>query len=191
MKIKIVLFFLLVGLIVAGFLVFRPGSFSNSLQSSNLPAKKILPSETLIDYTDPTGFTFSYPDNLSITKKDTDTNTYADVQLSSKDVNGSLSLKIEDSKFVTLDKWVKLNKSASVGDPKEVKLGNLKSVEIKTGDRLLLGALDQGIFFTIEMPRVEEDFWDKVYQKTLKSFSFAPPATSEGEVSFEGEEVVE
>ena len=185
----------LVGAII--WVVFPKGQKSSSLSNSLLPvSKQVEPSETSIDYSDPSGFTFSYPDNLSITKKETDTNTYADLQLFSKEVNGNLSLKIYDSKFKTLETWVKANQDATVGEPKEVKLGNIKAIEIKTADRLLLGALDQGIFFNIEMPLVEEDFWMKVYSKILADFSFTAPqantdSSSDETVSFEGEEVVE
>lgn len=155
--------------------------------------KEIIPSETLIEYTDPAGFSFSYPDNLSLEKnEEADEGTYADIQLSSKQVSGSLNLKISDSKFASIDEWVKLNQ----GTKREVKLGNLNATEIKTNDRLLLGALDQGVLFTIELPLLEEDFWMQVYNKILAGFSFAPPSEenvslSSDDVIFEGEEVVE
>lgn len=162
-------------------------------------AKEISPSETLKEYSDPSGFTFSYPDNLSLVAAEiNDNNTYADLQLSSKDVSGSLNLKISDSKFKTIDEWLKLNSSAGA-TTRDVKLGSLKAKEIKIKDRMLLGALDQGIFFSIEMPLIEEKFWTKVYNRILADFSFAAPDsaapqaadTSSGDVIFEGEEVVE
>lgn len=157
---------------------------------------KIAPSDTFIEYSDPSGFSFSYPDNLSLDKKETiDESTYADLQLSAKGVNGSLSLKIVDSKFKTIDEWIKSNQTSSSQAPKEVTLGNLEALEITLNDRILTGALDQGVLFTIEMPKIEEEFWMKVYQKILESFSFAAPQPenvgSTDDVVFEGEEVVE
>lgn len=158
---------------------------------------KTVPSETLIDYKDPSGFSFSYPDNLSITKNtQADPNAYADLQLSSKDISGSLSLKIIDSKLTTLQQWAKLN----TGTSKDVKLGTLKALEIQTADRLLLGALDQGVLFTIEIPLIEQEFWTKVYSKLLVTFSFvtpeatnqqAGPSSTSNDIIFEGEEVIE
>lgn len=183
----------------AAVLVLNPNtkkSLSNPL-TANLPSEEMKPSETLKDYADPAGFSFTYPDNLSLTKNEiTDNNTYADLQLSSKDVSGSLSLKITDSKFATINDWLKLNQKAAVEKPKEVKLGTLTATELRLKDRLLSGALDQGILFNIEMPLVEEKFWTKVYDKILAGFSFVPPAASANtstaeDVSFEGEEVVE
>jgi len=152
--------------------------------------EKITASNTFKEYPDPSGFTFSYPDNLTITNnKVTDDSTYSDIQLSSNGVNGSLSIKITDSKFKTIDDWIKLNKGVS----KEKQLGNIKAIEIETQDRLFLAALDNGIFFDIEVPLIEKEFWRKVYKEVLGSFTFALPEDVEAvsDVTFEGEEVVE
>ncbi|OGE64543.1 hypothetical protein A3J13_00755 [Candidatus Daviesbacteria bacterium RIFCSPLOWO2_02_FULL_36_8] len=200
---KIIPLVIIIVLLILGawYLFFRPSSNLASSTSQSLSTfqtqKKAQPSETLIDYEDPSGFSFSYPDNLSISKADLDDNTYADLELSSKDVSGSLSLKITDSKFKTLDEWVKLNREASKEEPREVKLGTLKAIQITTADRIMLGSLDQGIFFSIEMPKIEEGFWNEVYNKLTSNFSFVSPSTassqgtSSDDVSFEGEEVVQ
>lgn len=176
--------------------IYRKSTLTSPVTQSKI-TKEAAPSEVLTVYSDPSGFTFSYPDNLSIEKKEIeDDSVYTDLQLSSKDVSGSLSLKIADSKFVSLKDWVKENTTSAV-TPKELKMGSLTAEEIKLPDRVLLGALDQGILFTVEMPAVEEKFWGKVYDKVLSSFSFVAPETvSSGDtapddVSFEGEEVVE
>lgn len=196
---KLVLFLGLTGIVVIGLFLLNSGKKGNltSPFSNQTITKKSNPSETLTTYEDPSGFTLSYPDNLSITKQDvTDNNTYADIQLSSKDVNGSLKLNISDSKFKTIDEWIKSNNIATQS-AKQVKLGNLPATEIKTKDRLLLGALDKGVLFSIEIPLIEEDFWMKVYNKVLAGFTFTAPDTtqtssdSSSDVSFEGEEVVE
>ncbi len=199
-KRKTILISIIIGLIIAitWFLLFarQKTSLSNPQTFQSDTKVQNEPSQTLIEYADPSGFSFSYPDNLSIIKNDLeDDSSYADLQLSSKEVNGSLNLKISDSKYKSLEEWIKLNKG--VTEPKAVKLGTLAAIEIKTSDRLLLGALDQGIFFSIEIPLVEEDFWRKVYFSILGSFAFVAPEASTtlqdstSDVSFEGEEVVE
>ena len=185
-------------MIVIGIFIFFLSKPKNQLSAPSFTQiKKNTPSETTITYTDPVGFSFNYPDNLSIAKNEIENSAiYADFILSSKQVSGSLSIKIADSKFKSIDGWAKLNN----GSTKQIKLGNLKALEIKTNDRLLLGALDQGILFTLEMPLIEESFWTKVYNKVITDFSFAPPTVdtstsgntnSASDVSFEGEEVVE
>lgn len=202
-NIKLVLIICIIVIIaIVGFVFFKPGNSSNPLTNPLTSQLKIAaPSSTLKEYQDPAGFSFSYPDNLSITGSEIeDNNTYANLQLTSKDVSGNLTLKIIDSKYPTIEDWLKTNKEATVGNSKEVKLGNLKAFEIKTSDRLLLAALDQGILFTIEMPLVDEGFWTKVYNQVLSSFNFGLPentASSDSsssyaaDITFEGEEVVE
>lgn len=154
---------------------------------------RISPSETLKEYTDLAGFQFTYPDNISIqTNEGMGAATYADLQLFSKEISGSLNIKIADSSFKSIEEWLKLYKSPT---SKKSKLGDLDAVEIKTTDRLILAALDQGVLFSIEMPLLEEDFWTKVYSQVVGNFSFAAPATSQvaggSDIVFEGEEVIE
>ncbi len=198
-KKTILLLLLIVGLVILGFRfvnVFAPKtSLVNPKSEVSETAKKVVPSETFIEYADPAGFSFNYPDNLSINAKEIEDNsTYADLQLSSKEISGSLSLKITDSKYKTLEEYLKANKISQT--PKETKLGSMKALEVQTEDRLMLLALDQGILFTVEVPKLEEEFWMKVYNKVLADFSFVAPAVattggSSSDISFEGEEVVE
>ncbi len=201
-KKSVLILTIIIILAATGFLLLNPTGGKNSLPVSPVTKQKetvkIQPSATLKEYADPSGFSLNYPDNLSLVKNDSaDTNTYADIELSAKEISGSLNFKISDSKFATLGEWLKLNKDAAKNPPKEVKLGNLKGMEIETADRLLLGALDKGIFFNIEMPLIERDFWTKVYTKVLESFTFASTenagSTNQAadDISFEGEEVVE
>ena len=165
--------------------------------TNHQPTNQTLPSQTLKTYSDAAGFSFNYPDNLSLVRNELlDTAAYADIQLSAKGVDGSLNLKIADSKLASLDEWVKSNKVASESAT-EAKLGTLLARQIQLRDKLLLGALNQGILFTLEIPQT--DFWQKVSQKVAADFSFAPPQlegstsgnTSTEDVIFEGEEVVE
>ncbi len=194
-----VAFLLIVGV---GIFVFRTqpkSSLSNPIV--NQPdVIKTQPSETVKIYSDASGFSFSYPDNLSLVKNETtDPSSYADLKLTASGVEGSLNIKITDSKFSTLDDWIKSNYPAALPGAKEVKLGDLKAKEIKVNDKLLVAALDKGVLFTLEIP-LQQDFWIKVEEKVLAEFSFAPVSdtTSSGNsdsspdaVSFEGEEVVQ
>lgn len=201
-KIVIISVFILVVLALGTFIFLNSrGGDKQGQQINLLPSvKENKPSETFIEYTDSSGFSFSYPDNLSIEKSESeDPNTYADLQIFSKDVNGSIKIRIEDTKLKTLDEWIKSNNITGTTVPQEKKLGNLSAKEIKTGDRLLLGAIDQKILFTIEVPLIEEKFWMNVYEKILTEFTFVTPeagnssgtAGNQSDVTFEGEEVVE
>jgi len=192
------LIILAVVIVAAGLLYFfsAPKKQSGSPYSPEI-IKEAKPSETFIEYSDPVGFSFKYPDNLSIEKtEEVEASTYADLQLFSKDVSGSLALRISDTKLKTVEDWAK---ELSGNTPSEKKLGNLKALEVKTSDRLMLGAIDQGVLFSIEVPLIEQEFWMKVYETVLSEFTFiAPAANTAGGVSsgdegvvFESEEVVE
>lgn len=199
---------LVVGLIIIGLVFFytqQKNSSKNPLAGLTETTKEIKPSETFIDYSDPAGFSFSYPDNLSLknskAESEVDSDAYADLQLYSKDKSGSITLRIVDSEFATSAAWLKANNIPSTTVPVDKKLGELKAVEVKTGDRLLLGTIDQGVLFTVEMPLIEQDFWMKVYEKVLKDFTFAAPPVADSsqgtsdssadDVTFEAEEVIE
>lgn len=184
--------------VVVKFVFFSPKSYLKTPQISLEKTKiKIEPSKTLKSYTDPSGFTFNYPDNLSLINNEaTSSSTYTDINLIQKDINGSLNLKIVDTKFKSLDEWLK---STSSQNSKEVKLGNLKALEVTNNDKILVAALDSGVLFTLEVPFADQkDFWMNVYSKVSEGFSFASPSANtapqvdnSSDVSFEGEEVVQ
>lgn len=193
---KIVLVVVVVGLaFISIWAVFlnKPKSSLSSPIGQSAEVKEAVPSETTKTYFDPTGFSFNYPDNLSIANNQTtDSASYADIKLTAAGVNGSLNLKIVDSKYKTLDAYFKANNITEV--PKDVTLGTLKAQEVILADKITVIAIDQGILFTVDSSKNE--FWNKVYSKVLKDFNFAAPVqdntTSTGDdVSFEGEEVVE
>ncbi len=194
-KKTVILLLIAVGLVVGVILVLLnpKKSLLSTPQTKQETKTQISPSQTLKSYSDPSGFTFSYPDNLSLVNNDPkDNSIYADIQLTAKGVEGSLAIKIVDSKVNSLDDWVKTTKSTQA--PKEVKLGILKALEITSEDKLLLGSIDQGVLFTMEIPK--KDFWMTVHDQVLADFSFAPPPVSLGSgssdsVVFEGEEVAE
>lgn len=185
----------------------QPKNLTPLTEPTSQTPKDTKPSETSITYSDPSGFSFDYPDNLSISNlnsgESADPDSYANLQLFSKDVSGSLNLKISDTKLKTLNEWIKSNNISDSNKPIEKKLGELSALEVKTNDRIMLAALDKGILFTVEVPKIEENFWNPVYDKITSGFTFAQPevavastnsnasVTSGEEVQFEGEEVIE
>lgn len=198
-KLKLAIFILLILVLVIGIFTFTRSKKALQNPLADLAPKQIAPSSTAITYEDPNGFKFDYPDNISLSKAEIeDTTVYTDLSLYSKDINGSISLNISDTKHKKIDDWILENKLISTEPSKEVMLGNMKATEIKTSDHLYLAAIDQGILFTISMPNLEEKFWTPVYTKVVSSFSFVTPQSTSTANSapaedafFEGEEVVE
>lgn len=169
--------------------------------SDQTTSAKKLPSSTLKEYADPSGFSFNYPDDLSLTKNEAaGSGTYADLKLTSKEVDGDLNLKVQDTKLASVDAWFK--ESGQTGEVKDVQWGTLNAKAAEDKDKATVVAVDQGILFTMEVNfSGQKDFWQKVSDQILSSFSFSSessPGTSpqtggssEEDVTFEGEEVVE
>lgn len=171
------------------------------------PAQQIVlhPSITLKAYSDPSGFTFSYPDNLSIAQNEMDTSTYADLVLTTKDIEGMVHIVISDTKIALLDAWTKSFVGTTAVDSS---LNGLKAKELKGSDGMRLGAIDQGVLFTIEVtPKGNGDYWTSVYDAVKESFSFDLPSQSSfqaqgasapqgdgagtSDIEFAGEEIIE
>lgn len=133
-----------------------------------------VPSQTLKEYTDASGFNFEYPKDVEIKQNKTGDTTYADLEITSKNATGSMSLKVVDSKLSSLSEWTK-NQNRDSQKVQDATLGTLKAQEIKTTSFVKTAALDQGILFTIETDfNNEKDYWESVYKTVLSSFSFAP-----------------
>lgn len=179
-----------------------PDSVVSPFAGQVTPASERMPSKSLKEYSDASGFTFNYPENLSLTKKDaTDSGTYADLQLTSKEVGGNLNLKVQDTKLTSVEAWLKESKKSGIVG-KQVPWGSLNGQGVEDKDGIIFAAVDQGILFTMEVSYAgQKDFWQNVSDPILSSFSFNSEAsqgttaqTSGGsaeDVTFEGEEVVE
>lgn len=146
---------------------------------TSLPAKK-MPSETTKDYRDPSGFTFNYPDDLTLEKRETnDSASYASLILENKEIKGDISIDVVDTKLKTIQEWLTKNNYASgsaIVTPKQ--LGTLSAIEVKTKDKIILAAIDNGVLFMISVLfDGEEDFWKEAYRVVAADFSFVQSQT--------------
>lgn len=206
----VVVVLLLIGIaVVAGYFYVAAQESQKTIAQKEAPTPTIIaPSTTLQEYTDPSGFTFEYPDNLTLAPQEIkDTAVYAHVLITAPKVEGDITVKVQDTKAVSLEKWIVDNKeivSSEIG--KEVTLGGLDAREFMLPNKTLIVAVDQKILFTIEiMPKTEKKYWENVSSIILSSFSFgtsevgsdstsapAPIADSaDDSVVSEGEEVIE
>ena len=170
--------------------------------ASRLPsAKEILkvPSKSLNEYTDGSGFSFSYPDNVMVQKKEAAASVYADLQLVSSNIPGSITFKVADPKLATSSAWVRKNDKLE-SSKKEITVAGIAGYELKAEKGLLTGFIDQGILFTIEVDfQNEKDFWQDIYGTFVETFAFTQAEKEsdgsglglEGDVTFEDEEIVE
>lgn len=163
-----------------------------------------IPSLTLKDYSDDSGFAFRYPDDLTVSRKDvTDNTLYAYIQITSEGHPGSILVRVYDDKNPSLDSWIASNKKLAdyVASVKDITLADIAARQIKTNDSVVTAALDQGVLFAIEVfPQNEKAYWLAAYNSIVETFAFASAQSSSGsnqggptsdDVIFEGEEVVE
>lgn len=164
-----------------------------------------LPSTTLAEFTDSSGISFRYPDDLSVSaSKNLDDATYAQIQITSIDYPGSIIVRAADETASSFDIWIKGNaKLASAKSSQDAKLADLIAKKFVTTDSTLTAVLDQGVLFTVEVfPQKNQAYWNSAYDTLISSFTIvvpqAAPTTSStndtastDDVVFEGEEVIE
>lgn len=151
------------------------------------------PSENKKNYTDESGFTFSYPEDLTLKKNDSnDVRVYTDIALTSTRLGGGVSVKVSDSPFPSLENWVKAQKLDAPAQ-KGAAIGRLEAYEIITPTRRTTAAIDQGILFVIETTfEGKESFWSRVHSDVVSTFTFtATQESGAGATSSEEEVIVE
>lgn len=176
-KIIIVSLSILVIVIVLVLLIFNskkkiaPASLI-SLENKITVAEKE-PSKILKVYNDDSGFSFKYPEDVQINKKDTtnDSTAYANLEISSSQTKGSISVKVLDTKFKSVDEWFLENKLTSA---KEIKIGEISGKEANINNKITAAGLDQNVLFVIEVDSQNQKYWDDVYQTILSSFTVIP-----------------
>lgn len=186
--------FLLVGIV--SYFVMNQSLPRSSQNITTLPNVKTELSKTEKDYTDSSGFTFNYADNLSLEKKEsTDSATYATVVLTEKNMDGNITITVADTKIKTTDVWLTQNKYASDSSTiTQKQLGGLPATEVKTKEKIMLIAIDKGILFSIDTPFSDEEaFWTGGYETVSKSFAFVQPQTESSgasDVALGGDDVI-
>lgn len=187
------------------FFLFKEKSIISPVsEETQIPSPTVkLPSKSLKEYEDASGFKFSYPADLILSAKEIPQNVYADLEITSPEASGSVFLKVTDSKLKSLDDWFLENKEATRSfEVREIKLADITAKEVKKEDEIFTLALDQGALFTIEVnPANEREFWNRVYRTFISTFMFVPQESGQtkesqlpaagGEIIFEGEEIIE
>jgi len=176
-KILILLIFVTVGIV--GYIIFV--SRKNGVFKLPVVEKKTAVSPTLpvIDdkkYSDEAGFSFSYKDDLKITKIETkDQAVYSSLEITSKDRSGKISILVTDSQLTKIDDYFKKEKTV-----KRLKLADLDAKQVDKDGKLMTVALDQGALFVITAEyQNAKAFWLTVSNKVLASFAFTSPQKDE------------
>lgn len=176
-------------IIVGVFLLTRQKSSSRAPidQQAQTTVEEKVPSQTTKTYTDEAGFSFDYPDDVTVSKKEsTSSAVYSSLEITSEGVPGSMAFLIEDTKVKFVNELLQNNITT-----KETTLGNLKATETEDAVKTVLLAIDQGILFKLEInPDKNKSYWDSVYKIVLSSFSFVAPKSATSDSLESGEEII-
>ena len=172
-RIVIIGIILTVVVAVSAFYLFQPKNTTSTPQESKNLLGSNVPSKTLKEYVDESGFSFSYPDDVVINKKGIkDEISYADLELNSPKAKGNITIKIMDTKIKSLEDWLLENKLSSLSaSVKDAKIGDLPGWEIKFNNNLMTISIDQNIFFSVNVNQ-QDEYWLSVRNTLLSSFIF-------------------
>ncbi|MBI4066608.1 hypothetical protein HY411_02730 [Candidatus Gottesmanbacteria bacterium] len=202
---------ILVGLLIGGIV---SGGYlwwmKSRAGSSGIPKEQeATPTPTpaqLLRWNDPNGFTFQYPEGLSINKHDEDKENYAHIELTHPDHPGSLIAWGKDpAKGVTdVASWVKNEKRFTGASTLDTQLGGQKATKVMVEGitrMLVVGTVYDNIVWSVEAKLEDVDYWTGIHTTIADSFSFVPvkepgsAATSEAtvveDVVVDEEEVIE
>lgn len=171
---------ILVGLIIGGI---ASGGYLWWVKRQRAPAsvsEQQTPSPTpvqLLTWNDPNGFTFQYPDRLSVNKHDEDKENYAHIEFTHPEHPGKLIIWGKDpTKGVTdLASWVKNEKRFTGASVLDTEVGGQagKKVMIDGVTKMLVvGTLYDGIVWTAEATLEDGPFWTDVLTSITDSFKF-------------------
>jgi hypothetical protein len=154
-----------------------------------------------LTWTDPAGFTFEYPKDITVNKHDEDQVNYAHIELTHKDNPGVIIIWAKDTTAADGAGWVKSEKSLTGGTVFDTSLGGIagKKVLLTAPKKVVVSAVvDEGVVFYVEGMFDASDYWTKTYDMITASFSFstekqqgAGAAGSQDEQSVDEEEVIE
>jgi len=179
-KAIIVCIIIVVVTIIAAFYILNSGKTNLPVSSNTnqaLVASEKQPSKTLKEYLDSSGFSFKYPQDVQISKKDiaNDPTAYASLEISSSQMKGSISVKVLDTKLKSIDDWFLENKVTAI---KEIKIGEISGKEANMNNKITAAGLDQSVLFIIEVDSQNQKYWVDVYRTMLSSFNFVPSQAS-------------
>lgn len=200
------LIFISLGIVVAVvvFLLvfFQRGSNAPSDISKDevTPQKEV---ETKVrEYSDPAGFSFSYPDTLTLEKQEVDETTYSSINLVPGTTAEPITIVVADSEFTSPELWLKKNVSQQdAKTAQKLTLGDMQALQTVTSKGTITVAFDDQVLFKVVAPPNASETTKKAYSTIIASFAFKPPeiqpasgssnADEDTAVEFEGEEVIE
>ena len=155
--------------------------------------------ENLATYNDEAGFSFNYPEGLTIKDVTGDNETlYSSLEVSKGFSGEKMIIEVADTTFSSINAWLKSPEASGAGTSREITLAGMPASQIQFTNprRLVTIVIDGGIMYFFESPLDETGFWNKAHNDIVSSFTLGEnqvPAPEGGgqEVIYEEEEIIE
>lgn len=131
----------------------------------------------LLDWKDPAGFTFQYPEGVTIDKHDEDKENYAHVEMTNATHQGRLIVWAKDTIAADVAAWVKTEKTFRDASIVDTMLGGepaKKILIISPTKKVIVGTIFDEILWFIEVESGEGDYWQTTLDTIAGSFKFTP-----------------
>ncbi len=184
------------GVLSVGYLVWVKSRVVNTPVSQQQAVSPTPTPVKLLIWNDPNGFTFQYPEGLSINKHDEDKENYAHLEFTHPSHPGSIIVWGKDPARGVSDaaSWTKTEKRFIGAAILDTEFGGKpgKKVMIEGVTRILVtGTVYDSIVWTVEAKLEDADFWTNTQSTIANSFAFATPKSSGSEASVKTASAVE
>jgi hypothetical protein len=181
-----------VGLLVLGSIIYlwKGRSITSPAKVSQSP--KADTQAKLLTWNDPAGFTFDYPEGLTIDKHDEDQENYSHIEFTHPDHQGKvivwakdLPLNSKGTPVVDSSEWVEGEAEFANANILDTQLGNQPAKKILLAgppEKLIIGTVYDDVLWFIEGIFTDKDFWANIHETINNGFTFKPLA---GEAGFE------
>lgn len=140
------------------------------------------PTPKLVSWDDPSGFTMSYPEGLTVNKHDEDKMNYAHVEFTDAAHPGSLVIWVKDLPKGVKDTvaWGKKMATPSAALSFDTMLGGQPAQKIMIADVtkvVMVGVVWDGVLWEIVANLTDEPYWQTIFDTVIGSFAFKPLPT--------------
>lgn len=207
MQKKLIVIFSVIGVLLvlaAGIWYLKMKSGNAEIVSPNGAETSKLPTAPKLSvWNDPAGFTFQYDEILKIDNHPEDKINYANLELEESGKEGKILILASDTKYKDVSEWMAKDAKLKGGSAIDTALGGktAKKVGVAGSSRVIIGAIDDKILFTIELDTTSmemavksEDYlknWQKRFDQVVSSFKFVYLGSSTGSDIIEEEEIIE
>lgn len=179
---------LLIGGTVSGAYVWRVKGNAKKTPRTQLPLSLTPTPVSLLTWNDPNGFSFQYPEGLTINKHDEDKENYAHIEFTHPNHPGKLIVWGKDIPANVTDtaSWVKSDTRFLVASTLDTEMGGQPAKKVMVAGNpqsLVVGTVYDRIVWSVEATLEEQEYWTSTLTSITNSFTFA---TSKSDVTVAG-----